>query len=571
MMRRSMMVGITALGLLAPLHALAQDEPAPDESASPASGAPPASTSQTPAEPEPLPVPPELPARLEGQIPLSLRDALALSIENNLDVEISRFDPLIADEVVLSAWGAYDPTASADWNYERAEVPTANPLNSGRGVDILDNDQIGGTGGMRGLVPKWGAAYQVAYVGQSVETSSGFPNLSPEYTTDLSARVSLPLLRGFLWGEPWVQVQAARIGQTTSGDTFIQSLMDTIGSTTPQQEGVEILYWELIAARENLGVSEKSLETARALLDQTNAQYDVGVVSRVEVVEAEAGVADRKFQRILRDNEYWSAQDRLIDQVFGERLRSESRFEIVPTDSPEPVPYEVDPEEAARKAFANRPEIATAQQEIERRDLLLRFAQNQRLPQLDVIGGYGYTGISGKTNPEPPSFGNRTQIPIARRYGAADDDFFSSDGARTWSGGAVFSIPLGNTRGRADARAAALELRKAQSQLVRAEQTVVLEVREAIRNLLSAQEGILAAQEARRSAEEQLRAERIRLEHGESTPFNVLQKEEDYRTAEFQYIFALRGYRNSITALDRAQGTILRDRGIEVEAARELR
>jgi outer membrane protein TolC len=260
-----------------------------------------------------------------------------------------------------------------------------------------------------------------------------------------------------------------------------------------------------------------------------------------------------------------------VDLVLGERLRPETDFRVIPTDNPEPIAYEVDPEEAAGKAFSNRPEIEQARQEIERRDLLLRFAENQRLPQLDVVGGYGFTGLAGKTNPEPPSIGTRGQIPIARRYDSADDDFFSSDGARTWSGGAVLSIPLGNTRGRADARAAGLELRKAQTQLVRAEQDVVLEVRDAIRNLLSAQEGIVAAEEARRSAEEQLRAERIRLEHGESTPFNVLQKEEDYRTAEFQYIFALRGYRNSITALDRAQGTILRDRGIEVEAAGQLR
>jgi outer membrane protein TolC len=504
---------------------------------------------------------------LEGEIPLTLNDALALAIENNLRVAIDRYDPYIAEEAATSAWGAYDPELSADWNYERAEVPTANPLNTGSGVDILDNDQIGGTGGLSGLVPKVGAAYQIAYVGQSVETSSGFPNLSPQYNTDLSARMSFPLLQGFLWGEPWVTVKTTRLGQSTSEERFRQSLMDTV-------RDVEFAYWDLTARRDELGVAEKSLETARALLEQTRAQYDVGVVSRVEVVEAEAGVADREFNRIVQANVERRAQDVLVDLILGERLRPETDFDVVLRDSPEPVAYEVDPEEAAAKAFSNRPEIEQARQEIERRDLLLRFAENQRLPQLDVVGGYGYTGIAGKANPEPFNTGSGpiTRGEFARRrYGSADDDFFSSDAARTWSGGAIFSIPLGNTRGRADARAAAFELRKAHTALLRAEQDVVLDVRNAIRNLLSAQEGIVAAQEARRSAEEQLRAERIRLEHGESTPFNVLQKEEDYRTAEFKYIAALQSYRNSITALDRAQGTILGDRGIEVEAARELR
>ena len=105
----------------------------------------------------------------------------------------------------------------------------------------------------------------------------------------------------------------------------------------------------------------------------------------------------------------------------------------------------------------------------------------------------------------------------------------------------------------------------------REEQDIVLEVRDAIRNLLSAQEGIEAAERRRIAAAEQFRAESIRLEHGESTPFDVLQREEDLVDAESQKIAALQIYRNSLAALDRAQGTILRDRNVIVEQARTLR
>jgi outer membrane protein TolC len=73
------------------------------------------------------------------------------------------------------------------------------------------------------------------------------------------------------------------------------------------------------------------------------------------------------------------------------------------------------------------------------------------------------------------------------------------------------------------------------------------------------------------SAKEQLRAEQIRLEHGESTPFDVLQREESLVQAESQHIGSLRSYRDSVTALDRRQGTILRDRGIIVDDALTLR
>jgi outer membrane protein TolC len=96
-------------------------------------------------------------------------------------------------------------------------------------------------------------------------------------------------------------------------------------------------------------------------------------------------------------------------------------------------------------------------------------------------------------------------------------------------------------------------------------------VREAIRNLESALEGIEAAERRRVAAEEQLRAESIRLEYGESTPFDVLQREEDLVDAESQKILALQLYHTSITALDRAQGTILDNRNIVVEEAAALR
>ena len=73
------------------------------------------------------------------------------------------------------------------------------------------------------------------------------------------------------------------------------------------------------------------------------------------------------------------------------------------------------------------------------------------------------------------------------------------------------------------------------------------------------------------AAAEQLRAERIRLEYGESTPFDVLLREQDLVTAQQRYIDAFRVYRQAITGLDRAQGTILRNRNIRIEEVARLR
>ncbi len=132
-------------------------------------------------------------------------------------------------------------------------------------------------------------------------------------------------------------------------------------------------------------------------------------------------------------------------------------------------------------------------------------------------------------------------------------------------------MPLGNVAGRHNVSKAQLELRRAHVEKTRVEQDIILNVRAAARDLTSSQEGIEAAERRQAAAGEQLRAEEIRLEYGESTPFDVLLREQDLVSADQEFIEAVEVYRSSATGLDRAQGTILRNRNINVEQAARLR
>ncbi|MCP5044061.1 MAG: TolC family protein, partial [bacterium] len=118
---------------------------------------------------------------------------------------------------------------------------------------------------------------------------------------------------------------------------------------------------------------------------------------------------------------------------------------------------------------------------------------------------------------------------------------------------------------------ARLELRRAKTRLTQLHQQIILDVRRDIRLLEAARKGIDASERQRIAAEEQLRAERIRLEHGESTPFDVLQKESELVEAEVAKIEALQLYRTSASDLDRVQGTILRTHNIVVGSVSGLR
>jgi outer membrane protein TolC len=134
----------------------------------------------------------------------------------------------------------------------------------------------------------------------------------------------------------------------------------------------------------------------------------------------------------------------------------------------------------------------------------------------------------------------------------------------------IVSIPLGNTTARKNVTKSRIELRRANSQVTRLRQDIIVSVRRAARGLLAAAQGVQAAERRRVAAAEQLRAETIRLEHGESTPFDVLQRDRDLVEAESQKIEALRAYRISQATLEREQGTILEDRNISIEQVRRL-
>lgn len=495
----------------------------------------------------------------EGR-PLSISEAVALSIQNNLRVEVERFAPMIAEAESEGAWGAYDPTVSADMGYQVIKSPNTFSLNTAS--DNRDRVQGGGVG-VDQLIPYLGASLNFRFDSTSTTTRSQVQSLDPQYDSSFFITGRIPLARDLIWNAPWTNVKISEIFNRQSQEEFRTTLMDAVRATVNS-------YWNLVAARDQVYVAQKSLETARALLDQTETQYEVGVVSKVEVVEAEAGVADREFELIRTANVFRNAQDLVIDIVGGTELAASTSFQFVPTEDPEAYELRrVDVERSVLEAFRKRPELQVEDRRIEQGKIDLKFAKNQRLPQLDLELQYGYVGISGDGNNSlNPAFGTP---PGDSSYQDSMQDFFKSDGSDNYTVRGVFSIPIPNTAARKRVVRSQLDLRRSKTRRLRLEQNIILEVRAAARLLLASAQGIGAAERRRLAAEEQLRAERIRLEHGESTPFDVLQRETDFVEAESQKIAALQAYRSAEVGLERAQGTILDVRGIVIDDARELK
>ncbi|HEB88211.1 MAG TPA: TolC family protein, partial [Deltaproteobacteria bacterium] len=380
--------------------------------------------------------------------PLSVAEAVALSIRNNLDVEVQRYEPLIAEAGREEAWGAFDPKISADFAYDVRKSPNTFPLNS-----VANNrDRVMGGGiGLEQLVPYLGASFSARFESSETVTRSTFQPFDPQYDSSFFLSGRIPLARGLIWNRPWTNVKLSEITSGISREAFRNALMDNVRSTVND-------YWNLVAARDKVRVAQKSLETARALLEQTRTQYEVGVVSRVEVVEAEAGVAGREFDVIRAANDYRNAQDRLIDTVLGRELSARTSLQFDPTEDPESYELrQVDVDASVRAAFRNRPELRIEDQKIEQGEVDLRFAKNQRLPQVDLELRYGFVGVSGDGNDSLGAFFGSP--PPDSAYGDSTEDFFTGSGADNYSVKGVFSIPFPNTTARKRVLKRDLELR----------------------------------------------------------------------------------------------------------------
>ncbi len=540
---------------------------------------------------------------------LSVQQAVTLGLQYNLALQIIRNDPAIARERLREAEGLWNPNLIGTYDRNHFEVPSAGSLQALFGLTgnrTVDNSNIY-NGGLQGVLP-WGLSYSTGYLFRDLRSSSGVYSFKPQYNSDWSTSLTVPLLRGLYWGPVDLLVRRGEVGQALSDATFASRLADGVFL-------VESYYWNLSATRALERATGRAVNTAQDLLEQTKVQYQVGTVSKVLVTQAEAGVAQRESQHITAEAAAKRAQDDLLTVILEPGINDYSNTTIR-TEEPSFVDYPVNPDESLAKAHANRTELLESQLVVEDAELQEKYAWNAKLPQLDVQGTYTNSGLSGTqkrpagilapssfatagptsvpvgpngvplpTDPTDPNFRppaegdflNNAAVPFVRSSdfgfgssaGASTDGFFDGNGFHSYTLAITFSYPIGNETADARYTQRRIDLRRARTQQRRTEQDVIVNVRSAVRDLQSSIDRVKAAQRARIASEETLRAEEERLRLGDSTPHNVLEFQDDLLQAEASEISALQSYRTSIAALERAQGTLLESKGISVVNERD--
>jgi outer membrane protein TolC len=468
---------------------------------------------------------------------ISLADAALQALQHNLDINISRQtkDSRLADITVERA--KFDPTLSANGQFNRTVSPLNRPVFGGTtgnltGITTFDQ-RLGSvtldatsnllTGGNIDL------NYSPARTNVNQDVATGFL-FNPSYTGGLVLTLTQPLLRNAGIDITKTFIHVAQNNAAVEEHVFRDRVLTVLAT-------VEQTYWEVVFANENLKVAEAALKAAQELLAGNRAKAKAGVMSIVDVLQAEAAVATRVEQVLVADKTIRDQEDQLrrLLNPAEEDLRQDLR--LTPLDKPVVTLEPISLQEAIDTAIAQRPEIVQAKKNMESSDLNTKFAKNQILPTLSFQGTTGLAGLGGN-------------------YPNSVSSNFSGD-FYNYGAGLVLSYPLGNRSAWSTYNKRQLEAKNAEASLVSVRQQIIVGVREAVRRVQTDFKRIETTRSARIMAEKQLQAEQERLKVGLSITRFVLEFQRDLATAQGNELRATIDYNKSLSNLARNKATTL--------------
>ena len=468
---------------------------------------------------------------------ISLADAALQALKHNLDINISRQTKESRQTDITVEQAKFDPTLSVNGQYNRTVNPLNRPVFGGTGGalnDITTFDQRNQsvtldattnllTGGNVDL----NYSPSRTIVNQNVATGFLF---NPAYTGGLALTLTQPLLRNAGLDITKTFIRVAQNNAIVEEHIFRDRVLTVLAT-------VEQTYWEVVFANENLKVAEAALKAAQELLASNRAKAKAGIMSIVDVLQAEAAVASRVEQVLVADKTIRDQEDQLrrLLNPAEEDLRQDLR--LTPLDQPTVTLEPISLQEAIDTAIEQRPEIVQAKKNMETSDLNTKFAKNQILPTLSFQGTMGMAGLG-------------------KDYGDSVNKNLSGD-YYNYGAGLVLSYPLGNRSAWSTYSKRQLEAKNAEASLVSVRQQIIVGVREAVRRVQTDFKRIETTRSARIMAEKQLQAEQERLKVGLSTTRFVLDFQRDLATAQGNELRATVDYNKSLSNLARHKASTL--------------
>ena len=461
---------------------------------------------------------------------LSLKEGIAMVLEKNLDITIKRITPEIEETKVEKEKGAFDPELSFSFNRKDTKTPlnSRSALAAG-GATNSKSETLNLDSKVKGKT-NMGTTYEIGF--DNRETKSTFNSFDPEYDAFAGIVITQPLLKDYGSDSNLFQIRTAEKDRKTARHDLKSLVIDKIAE-------FETAYWDIVLSIEDLKVKEESLRLAESLLDRNRKKLNAGVISPLEVTQAEAGAASRKEGVIIGKRDVENKKNKL-KRFISSDLFALRGVDIIPTNEPPTKVVTIDLNQSIESALRNRPEYLKAKIDIDKKDIKVKFDRNQLFPRVDLEASYGFNGFG-------------------ESIGDSVEDLSDND---EWLLGIAIKYPFGNRKAKGDLTISKLEAKRALLDLKNVEQDIILQIEDAVREVRTNIERIKATKVSTKLATEALKAEELKLNAGISTSHNVLEFQEKLAKARSDEIKAIIEYNESLVEHSKHEGTILEKNNI---------
>ena len=494
-------------------------------------------------------------AQKEEQIlTLSLEDCVMKAMEHNLGLAFQVLGPELADIAISRANEIFMPSLSFSFSTQDTNQASYSWLDA---ADQLTSNQNSYSTQINQLIPS-GGNLSISLSNSKYDTNRTGTTINPRYSSTLRFSFTQPLLRDFGFKMTRRQIIVAKNQLDISEKTLEESLQNLIYN-------VEDAYWNLYYNIENLKVMEQSLQLAQDLLEKNRRAVEVGTMAPIEIINAQASVAQREADILAAEAQVRNGEDRLKTIInLAAEYQNSAAIRIIPKDLPTYEKKEMGLDEALAVAMDNRPDLQSARIGIKNSEIDLSYARNQTLPALSLNASYWSPGVSGNQLIYPPGFPFGDPIDIIPG-GISDSlkDAFSFK-YKNWSIGLTLDIPINNFLSRAALAQAKVNLEQAVLQMKSQEQEIFTDIKIAVRGVETNFKRIQAYKAARELAEKQLEAEEEKLKVGLTTNYFVLQYQNSLANAQSQELRAIIDYNLSLASLNRDLGISLKQKNIKI-------
>ena len=549
----------------------------------------------------------------DGKLYLSMKNAIDLALENNLDLVIARYNLPIAQMDILRTQAGGFTRGVNTGVVSGTPGGAAGGTGTGSGAGGTSTGSGGAGAGSGGLVQStFGVGSNVSSFDpfivakiyndhtsqqltnqtlygvssyrqnenlanisyqQSLPTGTYFetdfnnnrqtsnsPNnsLNPQLYSNLQIIVQQQLLAGFGTGPNLRFLRIARTNQKIGDIAFKAQIIATVTQICN-------IYWDLVNAYDTEQVGERSVAFATETLDTSRKQLSLQAIPEMDVLKAESEVATRQQDlTVARTNLELQElyMKNAITRSFDDPVLQE--LPVVPTDH---LAAQIEPEtepvqQSIADALKNRTEIQENALDLSNRELTRKSARNNLLPQLGVYGFYSGTAFGGVPNPE---FAASNTAPGG--WGGTIQNAFNNSSPE-YQVGFQLQMPLRNRVAKADQYRTELEYRQSQVYAEELKKNIVIEVRNARYAVEQGASRVEAARQARDLAQRTLDIMQKEQKLGAGSNQQTLSSEHDLAVAESALVTAQTAYEKARIELKRSTGSVLEEYGISIDAAK---